>query len=151
MTANDPRDIEKALLSLDAKPVPPGLNKRILGSALKARRDLVLTPSMWAAATACAALIAVALLGDAALTRAQNESLGALLNGRAAAQAPVEDAGPLLAEIWEEIGDQERAGLERVALARPVPRSVSLRDVLQARERLKGWLDHEDEGKQSPD
>ena len=145
MTPNDPQDIEKTLLSLSPKPVPQGLRERVLDSALEKRRDLVMTPWMRAVAGVCAALIAVAVLGDAAVTRAQNDTLRALLNGRGVSRPAVEDAGPFLAEIFGEVGDRERAGLERVALARPATRSVSLQDIEEARERLKGWLDHEDE------
>jgi len=149
MTTNDPRDIEKTLLSLSPKPVPPGLRAKVLGPALKTRQDLVMTPWMRAAAVACAVLIAVAVLGDIAVARAQNDNLRALLNGRAAARPLAEDLGLLLAEISAQTSDVGKAELKRIVLARPATRSGSLQDVFAARERLKGWLDHESEGPES--
>lgn len=146
MTTNDPQDIEKTLLSLSPQPVPPGLRERILESAAKRRRDLVMTPWMWAAAAACAALIAVAVLGDAAVARAQNENLRALLNGRNVPRETEGEAAWLSAELFEEMGGSGKSGLERLAaLTRRGPARSSPRDVFESRERLKGWLDHEDE------
>jgi hypothetical protein len=150
MTATDPNDIEKILGSLSPKAVPPGLRAKVLGPAMKMRQDLAMKPWMWAAAVACAALIAVAVLGDMAVARAQNDNLRALLNGRAAARPLVEDPGLLLAEISGETSDVGKAELKRIALARPATRSVSLQDVFAARDRLKGWLDHESETPESP-
>lgn len=151
MTANDPQDIEKNLLSVSPKTAPPGLRARILESARKEQQDLVMTPRIWTGIAACVALIAVAVLGDAAVTRAQNDDLRALLNGRSASHVTAEESGPLPAEICGGISDLERAGLERMLLARPGSERASLREVFETRERLKGWLDHEDEGTESPD
>ena len=151
MTTNDPRDIEKSLLSLSPRPVPPGLREKVLGSALITRQGLVMTPGIWAAAAACVAFMAVAVLGDAVLTKTQNNNLRALLNGRGVSRPTLEDSGPLLAEIHGEIPELEKTGLERMAMTRPAIKRMSLREVFAARDRLKGWLDHEDEGTQGPD
>jgi hypothetical protein len=151
MTTNAPNDIEKTLLSLSPKAVPPGLRAGVLESALKKRQGLLMTTGLWAAAAACVAIIAVAVLGDAAVTRAQNDDLRALLNGSGLSRLAGEETGTLPAEFYGEISDLERAGLERMAMTRPAIKRKSLQDVFAARERLKGWLDHEDEGTQSPD
>ena len=151
MTTSDPQDIENNLLSLSPQPVPPGLREKVIGSALKTRQNLVMTPWTRAGAIACAVLIAVSVLGDMAVARAQNDSLRALLNGRAVARPLAEDLGLLLAEISAQTSDVGKAELKRIALARPATRSGSLQDVLEARERLKGWLDHESESPESPD
>ena len=149
MTTNDPKDIEKTLLSLSPKTVPPGLRARVLESALKKQQGLVMTPRMWAAAAVCAALIAIAVLGDAAVSRVQNERLHTLLNGPGVSRVTDETAGPLPAELYGEIGDLEKSGLERTILTRRRTGSASPQGLFEARERLKGWLDHEDEGAES--
>lgn len=151
MTTNDPKDIEKILVSLSPKSVPPGLKGRVLESALKKRQGLLMTPRTWASAAACAALMAIAVLGDTAVTKVQNNDLRAFLNGTRVSRLTGEEPGPLSEEVYEEIGDVEKAGLERIILTRPGTRSASLRDIFEARKRLKGWLDHEDESTESPD
>ena len=145
----DADDIEKTLLSLSPKPIPPGVRARVLESALRKQRDLVMTPWMSATAGACVLLMAIAVLGDAAVTKSQNDNLRALLNGSRVSRLAEEDAGTLPAEIYGEISDLEKAGLERMTLTRPGTGSGSLREAFEARERLKGWLDHEDEGRES--
>jgi hypothetical protein len=149
MTTHDPNDIEKILLSLTPKAAPSGLKARVLESALKKQQGLVMTPWKWAATSACAALIAIAVLGDAAVSRAQNERLYALLNGSGVSRVTEELAGPIPAEIYKEIDGLEKSGRELTILTRGRTGSATAQDSFEARERLKGWFDHEDEGAES--
>jgi len=56
----------------------------------------------------------------------------------------------LPAELYGEIDGLEKSGLERTILTQRRTGSASAQDLFDARERLKGWLDHEDEGTESP-
>ena len=134
--------MERELGRLAAAPVPPGLRQRVLGRAQEARSQTALSPWMRAAAVACGALIVAVLAIDPIAARQEAARMTALLDGRATSN-PAADG---LSELAEALGDQG-PGLDQLArlqtAARDVARGESIRDLVMAHERLKGWLNHE--------
>jgi len=134
--------VERELGRLAAAPVPPGLRHRVLDRAAEARSQTVLTPGLRRLAVAGAALIVAVLAADPILGRYEAVRLSALLDGRSAPAAAPEGSS----ELAEALGGQASgsAQLARLrTLARAAAREGSVRDLVVAHERLKGWLNHE--------
>jgi len=135
-------DVERELGRLMIVPVPPGLRQRVLDRAAEARCRTVLTPGLRRLAIAAAALIIAVLVADPILSRHEAVRMSALLDGRTAAAAAPE----VSSELAEALGGQA-SGLDQLArlrtLARAAAGEASVRDLVTAHERLKGWLNHE--------
>lgn len=135
-------DVERELGRLAAAPVPPGLRQRVLDRAAEARSRTVLTPGLRRLAVAGAALIVAVLVADPILGRHEAVRMSALLNGRTAPVAAPEGSSELAEAL-----DGQAFGLGQLArlrtLARAEAREGSVRDLVVAHERLKGWLNYE--------
>lgn len=134
-------DVERELGRLAAAPVPPGLRQRVLDRADEARSRAALTPGLRRLAVAGAALIVAVLAADPILGRHEAVRMSALLDGRTVPTAAPE-ASPELAEAL----DGRASGFAQLARLRTLARAAgegSVRDLAAARERLKGWLNHE--------
>jgi hypothetical protein len=134
--------IEKELARLVPKGGPPGLRQRVVGRAREAGKNTLLTPRLRAAAVACLVLI-VALLGaEPFMRRSELGRMAALLGARDVVPA----AGAEATELAEIIGTRGReAGLMGQArfLALASDRGDRERSIIDAKERLKGWLENE--------
>ena len=140
--------VERELVRLARKAVPPGLRGRVIARAAEARRGALLAPWMRVSAAACAFLIVTVLVAGPLVGRREEARLAALLDGRSAAAAPG-DTPPELAEVV--LGQGGEAGrLARLrAMAASANRKNDQREFFEARKGLKGWL--EDETSETPD
>jgi hypothetical protein len=135
-------DIEHALGRLAKTPVPPGLRARVLGQAAAERRSAALSPGLRFTTAGCSLLIAAVLVLDPLAARREAARLASLLDGRAAAAEAYGPASELALEL-----DIGASAAERLAHLQALASSRSGKEIpekfFQAREWLKGWLDHE--------
>lgn len=144
---NGAAGVERELRRLAPMAVPPGLRGRVIARAAEARRGALVAPWMRVFAVACSVLIAIVLVTDPLIGRHEEARLAALLDGRPSSR-PTEEEVSELAEI---LAGQGNGAYRIVRLRAMVPRSVRCeneRDFIEARKRLKGWL--EDETSESP-
>lgn len=137
-------DVEGGLGRLAAIPVPPDLRQRVLEQAKGARRNTALTPGMRRLAVVCSALIVAALVIDPLIVRRETARMAALLGVPGAAEPALREADSLWAELGVDTGDIDRALSRGIARFGSTGSEASLRDHLQARDRLKGMTDYED-------
>jgi hypothetical protein len=132
MTNGTERDIEGRLKSLTLKPAPPGLREKILGSdRVRESASAGMSPLLWKCVAACAAALAVAFIAGGAFSRAEQNRLLALLDGRN--HAIEKDKGneePLLTDILKD-ARLEAETQKRLRLAdQPHVRIVHHRELL---------------------
>jgi hypothetical protein len=144
MIGKDPDDIEKALERLTPLAVPPGLGRRIVARAREARKNAAMTPRMRIAAVVCSILIIAVLGADSLLGRHESARIAALLDGPGVSASAGEDVRLQWAEIGGDLGDLDKFRREGILLSRLGSRGGSGRAYLEARDWLKGMIDHED-------
>lgn len=144
MTTIGPDDIEKSLARLVPRATPPGLGLQVIARALDSRKNAVLTPRMRAVALVWAVLTLVAVIGDAVVSKRQSGRIAALLGGPGVSKPAGEEARLLWAEIGSDLGDLDKFRREGIALSRLGSRHDSRWAFIEARDRLKGMIDHED-------
>ena len=141
---SDLAGVERGLRRLVPAAVPPGLGERTLERAAEAARGAMLRPWMRLAAAACSVLIVVVLALDPVLGRHEDARMAAILDGRPTGSSHAEDAA-VLAEAVGGIGEAEEA--LRTARLETMIAASSRRELgrraIAARDRLKGWLEHE--------
>jgi len=138
----DPTHIERGLARLASAPVPSGLQGRVIDRALEARRGAALTPRLRTLAAVCGLVTAAVLVIDTLAVRRETVRLAALLDGL----SPVRTAASENLELVELLGGHEReAGrISRLqAMAASAARNEQKGDLIEARARLKGWIEHE--------
>lgn len=139
---------ERDLGRLVPAAVPPGVRQRVLSRAEFARRSVILSPAMRAAATACSLLIAAVLLIDPFVVRHEAASLTALLDDRDSAAPATESVQELAEALSGRAG--ELASLARLrAAVESAGSEIKIRRAIEARKRLKGWF--VDETSENPD
>jgi hypothetical protein len=146
MTGKDLDDVERSLARLAPKAVPPGLRQRVMASVLEARENAVLTPRMRAFGLAWAVVAFVAVTGDAVVSNWQSRQIAASLGGPGVS-APAEGQEEFRlqwAEVGGDLGDLDKFLREGIVQSRLGSRGGSGRGYLEAREWLKGMIDHED-------
>lgn len=143
MKGKDIDGIEESLKRLVPRAVPPGLGDKVVGRALGSRRNALVTPRLRTVAAVSVALAMTALIGDAIVSKRQSEEMDGLLAGAGAAQRAVSAAGSLWAELGPELGDLDRFRRGEMVLPRRGDRGGSERAYFEIREKLKGWIDHE--------
>ena len=139
---SDPEDVERELRRLAPAAAPVGLRERVLDGAAAARRGAWLAPWMRVAAAACSISIAALLVLDPLMTHHEEARLSAVLDGRSLTSAPPE-TGAELAEAGLDAGTAAQQWVRIQNLAAAVARREVIREPLEARERLKGWLEYE--------
>jgi hypothetical protein len=144
MIEHDPDDIERSLGQLVPKPAPSGLRERVLDSALESRRNAPFTLRMRAVAGVCFVLTSLAMIGDAVISKRQSGRIAALLGGPGVSKPAGEEARLLWAELGSDLGDLDKLRREGIALSRLGSRHDSRWAFIEARDRLKGMIDHED-------
>lgn len=145
MLKNDGAEIERSLKGLALKKEPPGLRRRVLDSAVMARRNAPLTADMGIAAAICAALIVGALGIDQYLENRAAARLAALVGGPAvSAPAGQEAHGHLWAELGMDVGGVESPWRREIALSRMRDRTESPRALSEIHNFVKGMIDHDD-------
>ena len=142
MIEHDPDDIEKSLGQLVPKPASPGLRKRVLDSALEARKNVAMTPRMRAVAVVCSILIVAILGADSLLRRHESAQIAALLDGRSLDLKAGEEASDL-AEVLDVQGSEASMMARLQVMAAFAVREDRERNFIEARKRLKGWLENE--------
>jgi hypothetical protein len=144
MIEHDPDDIERSLGQLVPKPAPPGLRERVLDSAIEVRKNAAMTPRMRTVAVVCSILIVAVLGVDPLISRHEAARMAALLDGPGVS-APIEEEVRLLwAEVGGDLGDLDKFCKEGILLSRLGSRGGSREAFLEARDWLKGMIDHED-------
>jgi hypothetical protein len=136
-------DIEGALGRLVPQATPPRLGGRVLGAALEARKNAVLTPRMRIAAVACAILIVAVLGADRLVGRRQAAQMATLLDGPGVSNLAGQDVAALWAELGADLGDSDRFQRVGIALSRLKERDGPRKVMLEQRDQLKGMIDHE--------
>lgn len=144
MNIDGQNDIERSLGQLSPKPSFPGLRQRILASALESRKDVACTPRMRVVAVVCVTLTSLVLIGDAVVSKRQSGRIAALLGGPGASAPAEKEARLLWAELGADLGDLEIFCREGIVLSRLGSRDDSRWAFFEARDRLKGMIDHED-------
>jgi glycine/D-amino acid oxidase-like deaminating enzyme len=144
MTGKNLDDIEKSLARLSPKAIPPGLRQRVMASALDARKNAGLTTRMRAVALVLAMLAAVAVIGDAIVSKWQSGRIAGLLGSPSVSKPAREEARLLWAELGADLGDLDTFRRERIVLSRLESQDDSRRAFFAARDWLKGMIDHED-------
>jgi hypothetical protein len=144
MIKHDPDDIEKSLARLVLRATPPGLHERIVARAFEARENAVVTPRMRAVAGVCLVLTSLAMIGDAVISKRQSGRITALLGGPGVSKPAGEEARLLWAELGSDLGDLDKLRREGIALSLLGSRHDSRWAFIEARDRLKGMIDHED-------
>jgi hypothetical protein len=140
--ARGPADTEGELRRLVPKPAPPGLRQKVLSTALEARRNAVLTPGMRKLAVACSIVIVAVLAIEPLVGRYEAARMAALLDGRSSARTAGEEA-PELAEVFGGQGSEANRMARFQIMAASAVREDRERDFVEARKRLKGWLENE--------
>jgi len=144
MSIDERNDIERDLGRLVARPVPDKLRERVLGSALEARKNAAMTPRMRVMAVVFSILI-VAVLGiDLFLGEHEAARLAALIDGPGLSMPTGQEAGLLWSELGVDLGDSDKFRRAGIALSRLKDRDDSRKALLEARDWLKGMIDHED-------
>jgi hypothetical protein len=140
--ARGPADTEGELRRLVPSPVLPGLRRRVLDRALEARENTALTQPMRTVAVVCLILI-VAVLGiDPLIKRHESARMAALLDGRSPRRAVAEEASELADMVGGQVGEFQTI-MRLQIVASSGNREADFRDGLEARKRLKGWLENE--------
>jgi hypothetical protein len=146
-TEPDLVDIENAFGRLSPSPVPPGLRRRVMDRALEARRSAAASPGMRILAIACSLVIVAVLVIEPLVGRHEAARLAAMLDG--GPSTPVVETAPELAEVLA--GQRPEAAL--IVRIRAATKAAAREDIdrvfIEARKRLKGWL--EDETSENPD
>ncbi len=141
-------EMEKLLGRLVPDPALPGLRERVLGAAVGARRSAALTPGLRRLAVACSIVIIAVAVAGPLVGKHEAERLAAVLDGRSRASR-AESPEPEFAEL---LGGDER-GANRLAVLQAFAASAARADrptkLVEAFERLKGWLN--DETLEDPD
>jgi hypothetical protein len=142
MIEHDPDDIEESLGRLVPKPAPSGLRQRVLASALESRKNVAMTPRMRLVASVCLMLL-IAILGvEPLIMRHESARMAALLDGRSPTQTVAEEASELADMMGGQVGEVQ-ALMRLQIMASSGIREAEFRDGLEARKRLKGWLENE--------
>ena len=137
-----PADTEGELRRLVPSSVPPGMRRRVLDRALEARLNAALTPGMRALAVACAIVIVAVLAIEPLVGRHEAARMTALLDGRSSARTAGEEAYDLAEVLGVQGSEADRmARLQIMAVS--VGREDRISDFIEARKRLKGWLNNE--------
>lgn len=96
------REVERFLRSIVPRPAPPGLREKVLVRARGERQARAwTTPLLRACLAACGALLVLALVTDAFLSRQQTRRIQALLDGTGTSQI---DFGREGADLAAELG-----------------------------------------------
>ena len=142
MIEHDPDDIEESLGRLVPKPAPSGLRQRVLASALESRKNVAMTPRMRLVASVCLMLL-IAILGvEPLIMRHESARMAALLDGRSPTQTVAEEASELADMMGGQVGEVQ-ALMRLQIMASSGIREAEFRDGLEARKRMKGWLENE--------
>jgi len=134
-------EIEKDLGRFSPIGAPAGLRQKVMDRALEARKSAMLSPRMRLAASACSLAIVLVLGLDPLIARQEAARMAALLDGRPGARQPGETLELALA-LGGNGGEAERLS-HLQSLAASAIREDALREFVEARIRLKGWLDNE--------
>jgi hypothetical protein len=135
-------DIERELGRLAADPTPPGLRQRVLDAARGARKDAALTPRLRTLAAVCGLVIAAVLAIDPLVVRHETARLAALFDGPSSARTAVNEAAEL-AELLDGHEGKTRWISRLQVMAASAVRSERKDNFIEARARLKGWIEHE--------
>jgi TPR repeat protein len=141
---NGSPDIERQLKQLDPRPVPPGLCERMLGSATEAGKNTALSPRMRVAAVALTILLVAALGINLFIGGQEKARLAILLEGPALSVPAGPEASLIWTELAADLGDIDRCRRVGLALSRSRGRGDPRKALLEARDRLKGMIEHED-------
>ena len=137
-----PADTEGELRRLVPSTVPPGMRRRVLDRALEARLNAALTPGMRALAVACAIVIVAVLAIEPLVGRHEAARMTALLDGRSSARTAGEEAYDLAEVLGVQVGEADRMARLQI-MAASASREDRVSDFIEARKRLKGWLNNE--------
>jgi hypothetical protein len=144
----DLMDVERALAGLKPVAAPAGLRDRVMDRATEARKSAALSPRMRILAAACSIVIVIFLGLDPLMGRHETARMTALLDGRPSAR-PAGEAASDLAEILAGQGSEANRITRFEIFAVSVVREEHINNFIEARKRLKGWL--EDESFENPD
>lgn len=144
MTEHDADDLERSLRRLARKTIPSGLRGRVLDAALESRKNAAWTPRMRAVVAVCSALIVVVLGVDRHIEKSEEIRIAALLGGLDVSEPAEQDTLSLQAELGMDLGDVHRSLRMGMALSRSWGRHDLRKALSEARDRLKGMIDHED-------
>jgi hypothetical protein len=137
-----PADTEGELRRLVPSTVPPGMRRRVLDRALEARLNAALTPGMRALAVACSIVIVAVLAIEPLVGRHEAARMTALLDGRSSARTAGEEAYDLAEVLGVQVGEADRMARLQI-MAASASREDRVSDFIEARKRLKGWLNNE--------
>ena len=137
-----PADTEGELRRLVPSTVPSGMRRRVLDRALEARLNAALTPGMRALAVACAIVIVAVLAIEPLVGRHEAARMTALLDGRSSARTAGEEAYDLAEVLGVQVGEADRMARLQI-MAASASREDRVSDFIEARKRLKGWLNNE--------
>jgi len=141
-SARGPADTEGELRRLVPSAVPPGMRRRVLDRALEARLNAALTPGMRALAVACSIVIVAVLAIEPLVSRHETARMTALLGGRPSNLKAGEGASELAEMMGGQVGEVQTLMRLRIRASSGI-READFRDRLEARKRLKGWLEYE--------
>jgi len=147
-SGRDLTEIERGLARLAPAPVPPGLRGRVIDRALEARRNAALTPRLRALTVVCATVIVAVLMSDPLIGGHEAARLAALRGGPSPARA-AEDETSEIAELLDGHGRDADWIFRLQALTAAALPKERKGDLVEARARLKGWI--ENETSESPD
>jgi len=135
--------VERELRRLVPAAAPPGLRGRVVARAAEARRGALLAPWMRVSAVACSVLIVTVLGIDPLIVRHEAVRMAALLGVAGGSEPTERESDFLWAELGVDMGVIDRALRGGIARFGSKGSEASLRDHLQARDRLKGMTDYE--------
>jgi hypothetical protein len=118
------------------------MRRRVLDRALEARSNAVLTPGMRALAVACSIAIVAVLAIEPLVGRHEAVRMTALLDGRSSNLKAGEGASELAEMMGGQVGEVQTLMRLQIMASSGI-READFRDGLEARKRLKGWLDNE--------
>jgi len=144
MMGKDMDEIERSLAQFIPRSAPPDLGRRVVARALDSRMNAAVTPRMRAMAVLCFVLTTVVMTGDALFSKWQSGRIGVLRGGPGVSEPGGEEADLLWAEVGGDLGDLDKFRKEGLVFSRLGSLGGSSRAYLEARDLLKGTIDHED-------
>jgi len=144
MMGKDMDEIERSLARLVPRSAPPDLGRRVVARALDSRKNAAVSPRMRAVAGLCFVLTSIVVIGDAVISKWQSGRIGVLRGGPGVSEPGGEEADLLWAEVGGELGDLDKFRKEGLVFSRLGSLGGSSRAYLEARDWLKGTIDHED-------
>jgi hypothetical protein len=144
MNIGEQNDVERDLERLVVRPAPPGARERALAAAREARKNTALSPQLRIAAVVFSIVIVAALGIDLFIGGQEAARLATLLEGPGLSVSTGQENGLLWAELAADLGDTNRFQRMELALFRSWNRPDHRKALFEARDRLKGMIEHED-------